>query len=162
MKKENKKTELVLILPDIRSAENVGAIFRTADGAGVSKIYINGYTPCPVDRFGRMRKDIAKSALGAETWVPWEYVKSTVATVNKLKKAGYTVVGLEQDAKSVNYKKFKTPKKCVLVVGNEVLGLDKKIKNSCDALIEIPMRGKKESLNVSVAAGIALYGILGI
>lgn len=160
MKKENKKTELVLILPDIRSAENVGAMFRTADAVGVSKIYINGYTPCPIDRFGRARKDIAKAALGAETFIPWEYVKSAVTNINKLKKEGYTIVGLEQDKNSVNYKKFKTPKKCALVVGNEVLGLDKKIKNLCDTLIEIPMKGKKESLNVSVATGVALYSLI--
>jgi 23S rRNA (guanosine2251-2'-O)-methyltransferase len=157
MKKQN---ELILILPDIRSAENVGAIFRTADGAGVNKIYISGYTPCPIDRFGRARKDIAKAALGAETFVPWEYSKSTISLVTKLKKEGYKIVGLEQDKKSINFKKFKTPNKCALVVGNEVLGLDKKIKNACDALIEIPMHGKKESLNVSVATGIALYELL--
>lgn len=156
---KNKK-ELILILPDIRSAENVGAMFRTADAVGVSKIYINGYTPCPIDRFGRARKDIAKAALGAETFIPWDYVKSAITNINKLKKEGYTIVGLEQDKNSVNYKKFKAPKKCALVVGNEVLGLDKKIKKLCDALIEIPMRGKKESLNVSVATGVALYSLI--
>jgi 23S rRNA (guanosine2251-2'-O)-methyltransferase len=155
-----KKNEIILILPDIRSAENVGAIFRTADGAGVRKIYISGYTPCPIDRFGRARKDIAKSALGAETFIPWEYSKSTTSLITKLKKEGYKIVGLEQDKKSIDFKKFKTPNKCALIVGNEVLGLDKKIKNACDALIEIPMHGKKESLNVSVATGIALFNLI--
>jgi 23S rRNA (guanosine2251-2'-O)-methyltransferase len=158
---KNSKKELVLVLPDIRSAENVGAMFRTADAAGVSKIYLAGYTPCPLDRFGRPRKDIAKAALGAETWIEWEYAKSTSVLINKLKREGYTILGLEQDKNSINYKKYSCPKRCALIVGNEVLGLDKKIKSACDALIEIPMHGKKESLNVSVATGIALYQLLG-
>ena len=157
---QKNKKELILILPDIRSAENVGAMFRTADAAGVSKIYLNGYTPCPIDRFGRARKDIAKASLGAEDSMPWEYVKSSVTLIKKSKKEGYSIVGLEQDAKSINYRKFKMPNKCALIVGNEVLGVDKKIKTLCDVFIEIPMRGVKESLNVSVATGIALYELL--
>ncbi len=163
MEKINKtknKPEVILILPDIRSAINVGSIFRTADAAGVGKIYLTGYTPRPTDTFGRIQKDIAKSALGAETWIPWEYKKSVSALISKLQKDGYSIVALEQDEKSIDYKKFKTPTKMALIVGSEVEGLNKKIVNTCDSVIEIPMYGKKESLNVGVAAGIVLFRIL--
>lgn len=152
-----KKNETVLILPDIRSAINVGAIFRTADACGVSKIYLTGYTPRPTDTFGRIQKDIAKSALGAETWVPWEYKKTLLPLITSLKKDGYTIVALEQNKKAIDYRRFKTPTKVVLIVGPEVLGLDTKILDKCDSVIEIPMHGKKESLNVSVATGVALF-----
>ncbi len=156
------KIELVLVLPDIRSAENVGSIFRTGDAVGVQKIHICGITPCPVDKFNRASSSIAKTALGAEKSIPWEYTKNTILLIKKLKKEGYQIVGLEQDKNSVDYKKFKCPKKVALVLGNEVLGIDKKVRAVCDALIEIPMKGEKESLNVSVATGVALFRILNI
>ncbi len=145
------------MLHDIRSVHNAGAIFRTADAVGVSKIYLTGYTPAPLDKFKRERSDIAKSALGAEKNIPWEQVKNPLPLLKRLKKEKFFIVGLEQDKKSVDYKKFTPRKKTVLVLGNEVKGMSKKLRDSCDALIEIPMRGVKESLNVSVAAGVALY-----
>jgi 23S rRNA (guanosine2251-2'-O)-methyltransferase len=148
----------ILILPDIRSALNVGAIFRTADAIGISKIYLTGYTPRPTDKFGRIQKDIAKSALGAETWVPWEYNEDLIKLISKLKKDGFKII--EQDKKAVDYKKIKIIDKLALIVGREVEGLDKKTLKKCDSIIHIPMYGKKESLNVSVATGIALYRLL--
>ncbi len=155
-----KKQTNILILNNIRSTENVGAIFRTSDAVGIDKIYITGYTPAPLDRFGKKRNDIAKSALGAEESVPWEIKKSFSMLLNKLKKDGYQIIALEQDKNSVHYRKIKLGEKNAFLVGNEVLGIDKKTLAKCDQIGEIPMRGKKESLNVSVSLGIFLYGVL--
>lgn len=155
--------ESVLVLPDIRSAYNVGSIFRTADAAGVGKIYLVGITPAPLDRFGRPRPDIAKAALGAELSVPWEQKAKILPLLARLKKDGYVLVGIEQADTAVDYKKVKIPKgqKVAFMFGNEVDGLPKNILAKCDSVAEIPMSGTKESLNVSVAAGIALFRILG-
>jgi tRNA G18 (ribose-2'-O)-methylase SpoU len=151
------KKNNILILHNIRSVENVGAMFRTADAAGIDKIYLTGYTPTPVDRFGRKRKDIAKSALGAEEFVPWEYKKLVSPVIAKLKQDGFFIVGIEQDKKSIDYRKLKTKNKNVFIVGTEVIGISKNILEKCDSIIEIPMKGKKESLNVSVALGVVLF-----
>lgn len=155
--------DTALILPDIRSAHNVGSIFRTADAAGVGKIYLTGITPAPLDRFGRPRSDIAKAALGAELSVPWEHKARILPLLARLKKAGFVLVAIEQSEDSVDYKKVKIPKgqKTAFIVGNEVEGLPENILARCDSVAEIPMSGTKESLNVSVAAGIALFRILG-
>lgn len=155
-----KKQTNILILNNIRSTENVGAMFRTSDAAGIDKIYITGYTPAPLDRFGKKRSDIAKSALGAEESVSWEQKKSFSSLLNKLKKEGYKIIALEQDPRSVHYRKIKLGEKNAFLVGNEVLGIDKKTLAKCDQIGEIPMKGKKESLNVSVSLGIFLYGVL--
>lgn len=157
---KNKNESNILILPDIRSAINVGAIFRTADAIGIDKLYLVGVTPRPTDKFGRIQKDIAKSALGAETWVPWEYKEKLIPLLNSLKKEGYEIVALEQDEKSIDYRKYKKPSKMAFILGPEVTGLDKKILKLCDKIVEIPMKGKKESLNVSVACGVALFRII--
>ncbi|MDE2399514.1 MAG: TrmH family RNA methyltransferase [Patescibacteria group bacterium] len=156
------KQENILILNDIRSVENVGAIFRTADAAGIIKIYLTGYTPAPLDRFGRKRKDLAKSALGAEEFVAWEQKKSILPLLEKLKRENYLIIAIEQDEKSIDYKKVKLKNKNVFIVGAEVTGIPKNILQKCDVIAEIPMRGKKESLNVSVALGVALFGMLKI
>ncbi len=150
----------ILILHDIRSVENVGAMFRTADAAGIDKIYLTGYTPAPLDRFGRKRGDLAKSALGAEEFVLWEQKKSTATLLNNLKRDGFYIIAIEQDEKSMDYKKVKLGPKNVFIVGTEVTGIPKNILKKCDIIAEIPMRGKKESLNVSVACGVALFRIL--
>lgn len=155
-----KKQTNILILNNIRSTENVGAMFRTSDASGIDKIYITGYTPAPLDRFGKKRSDIAKSALGAEELVSWEQKKSFSSLLNKLKKDGYKIIALEQDPRSVHYRKIKLGEKNAFLVGNEVLGIDKKTLAKCDVIGEIPMKGKKESLNVSVSLGIFLYGVL--
>jgi len=151
------KKKIIVILHNVRSAYNAGAIMRTLDAVGISKVYMTGYTPVPLDRFGRKRKDIAKSALGAEDSLDWEYRKSPASLIKKLKSQGYEITGVEQDDRAIDYKKFKPKKKAVLIFGNEVRGLSKSLCGACDMLIEIPMHGKKESLNVSVAAGIVLY-----
>ncbi len=155
--KENTK-ETILILHNIRSAHNVGAIFRTADAAGVSCVYLSGYTPTPLDRFGMIRKDIAKTALGAETTVVWESTKELAKLLTKLKQEHSTLIALEQGVRgAVDYKKVKAPARSAFIVGNEVQGLHRNILSHCDIIAEIPMKGKKESLNVSVATGIGLF-----
>ena len=154
--------ENILILNDIRSVENVGAMFRTADAVGINKIYLVGYTPTPLDRFGRKRGDLAKSALGAEEYVAWEQVKNVSSLLTKLKKQEFQIIAIEQDEKSIDYKKVKLGEKNVFIVGTEVTGIPQSILKKCDIIAEIPMRGKKESLNVSVALGVALFGILKI
>jgi len=156
------KNENILILPDIRSVENVGAMFRTADAVGIDKIYLTGYTPTPLDRFGRKRSDLSKSALGAEEFVIWEYKKSLIFLLNKLKKEGYYIIAIEQDKNSIDYKKVSLKKKNAFIVGPEVTGIPKNILKKSDLIVEIPMRGKKESLNVSVSLGVALFRILNI
>ena len=164
---------LVLMLHNIRSVHNVGSIFRTADAAGVSKIILSGYTPAPLDRFGRERKDFTKVSLGAEASVPWQQVKSLATMLTQLKKEGYTLAALEQDKNSTplfayanksRRSEVGTPTKAseniALIVGNEVRGISPALRKKRDVLLEIPMRGKKESLNVSVATGIALFALL--
>ncbi len=148
-----------LLLHNIRSTHNVGAIFRTADAIGISRIYISGTTPAPIDRFGRARKDIAKVSLGAENTITWESIENVFDLIKKLKKEKVKIIGLEQDNRSIDYKKVKTTKQNLVIVGNEVDGINKEILDLCDEIIEIPMKGKKESLNVSVALGIVLYNL---
>jgi tRNA G18 (ribose-2'-O)-methylase SpoU len=150
----------IVLLHNIRSAHNVGSIFRTADGAGVGEIILSGYTPCPVDRFGRPQKDIAKTALGAEHTIPWRYVKTPMSAIRRLKADGAHVVGVEQHERSIDYRSFKRAGTTLYLFGNEVRGLSPALCASCDTLIEIPMHGSKESLNVSVAAGVALFGTI--
>jgi 23S rRNA (guanosine2251-2'-O)-methyltransferase len=146
--------ELVLVLPNIRSRFNVGSIFRTADGAGVAKIFLCGITPTPP------HDKISKVALGAELSVPWEYARQTARLLKRLKNDGYKVVALEQSPHSIPYTSFRPESKIALVLGNEVTGLPKQWLKLCDTVIDIPMRGHKESLNVSVAAGVAIFHIL--
>lgn len=152
--------ETILILDNIRSTNNVGAIFRTADAAGIAKIYLVGYTPSPTDRFGRKRKDISKSALGAEDSIEWESKKNLSVLMAKLKKDKFKIIAIEQSPQSVDYKKVKINSKTAFIVGNEVDGISEKILKQCDVVAEIPMKGKKESLNVSVSVGVALFRIL--
>lgn len=149
--------EIYILLHDIRSVYNVGAIFRTADAIGVTKIYLTGITPTPLDRFNQSRPDFAKSALGSEKTVAWEYAKSPASLITKLKKQGVQIVCIEQNSNSVDYKKAKLGKKVLVVLGNEVTGVSKSLLKKADTIAEIPMHGLKESLNVSVSAGIVLY-----
>ena len=149
--------DLVIILDNIRSVHNVGSIFRTAETAGVSKIYCIGTTPTPLDRFGNKRSDFAKVALGAEDLIAWEYAESGLSLVKKLKKEGYKIIALEQDKRSVNFKQVKFGNKSALIVGNEVGGVSKSLLKLADQIAEIPMKGKKESLNVAVATGIMVF-----
>lgn len=153
---------MTLILHNIRSVHNVGSIFRTADAAGVERIFLSGYTPTPVDRFGLSRSDFKKVSLGAEKTVQWTHRKTLAQALQELREENYFLVVLEQDPNSVSLFDFKMPsgKPVALIVGNEVRGLSKQALKNADAIVEIPMRGKKESLNVSVATGIALFTLL--
>ncbi len=153
---------MVLILDNIRSIFNVGSIFRTAECVGVSKIYLVGVTPSPIDRFGRIRKDLAKVALGAERNISWEHADSVETLIKKLREDGYQIVALEQAKISTDYKKFRPKFPVAILFGEERHGISSDILKKCDHVIEITMMGKKESLNVSVAAGVALFRILNI
>lgn len=158
--KHRQSRHISLLLHNIRSAHNVGAMFRTADAIGIERIYLTGYTPTPLDRFGRPVKEIAKTALGSERTIPWETHKKPDSFIAKNKATGVEVIGIEQDKRSIDYKKYQShnrEQRVLIVVGNEVRGMSKGLRDKCDVLIEIPMHGKKESLNVSVAFGIALF-----
>lgn len=151
--------DVAVLLHNVRSAHNVGSIFRTSDAAGVSRLYLSGYTPRPVDRFGRVQKDIAKTALGAEHFIPWEYAKAPSVFLKMLRTLGWTIVGIEQDADAVDHRTYVPKDKTLFIFGNEVRGLSPPLLGQCDTLLEIPMYGKKESLNVSVAAGVILFSM---
>jgi len=173
----------VVILNNIRSNENVGSIFRTADATGVSKIILCGYTPAPVDRFGRENKGLTKASLGAEKSIEWEKVENLGEAISSLKNhpvrsqllrksrfqndfLNCLVIGIEQDKNAIDYRKIKTQilesgiQNLVIVFGNEVDGLSKEDLKLCDVVVELPMLGNKESLNVSVCAGIVLYSLI--
>ena len=149
--------KVAILLHNVRSAHNVGSIFRTADAAGVNHIFLSGYTPKPLDRFGRPQKEIAKTALGAEKSIPWKSYASPTSLVMRLKRDGWRVVGVEQDERARDYRSFAARGKTLFIFGNEVQGISKPLRARCDELIEIPMRGTKESLNVAVAVGIILF-----
>ncbi len=149
-------------LHNIRSVYNVASIFRTADAAGVEKIYLSGYTPAPVDRFGRKRKDFAKVALGAEESIAWEFLPDPFSFMKEARERGVFLIGVEQDARAENLLSYSPPegREVVLALGEEVAGMTEEQRKLCDVLLEIPMYGKKESLNVSVAFGVAVYCLL--
>ena len=146
-----------IILEDIRSAYNVGAIFRTADGAGVAKVFLVGYTPSPVDRFGRAQAEIEKTSLGASKTMGWEQVVTTKEIIERLQADGVCVAAVELAKGSVSLKDFIEPEQVAYIVGNEVDGVSKEALELADVTVELPMLGQKESLNVSVTAGIVLY-----
>jgi len=137
-------------------------MFRTADAVGVSKIFLTGYTPSPLDSFWNFRKEISKTALGAEKYVPWEKIRYIVSLLRQLKKSKVQIVALEQSKDAIDYRKFKPRFPLALVLGNEVRGLSAALLKKCGKVIYIPIYGKKESLNVSVAAGVALFSLRGI
>lgn len=149
--------KFVLVCDDLRSLYNVGSVFRTADGSGADKIYLGGITGRPDNL--KAKSKISKVALGAEELIEWEYVPQLWRLIDKLKKDGYQIVSLEQTEKSIKYTDFKPKFPLALVIGNEVGGVKKSLLNKSDKIIEIPMRGQKESLNVAVAFGIAAYWI---
>lgn len=150
-----------LILHDIRSNQNVGSLFRTADAAGITKIFLTGYTPAPLDMYERPVKEIAKTALGAEKTVPSEK-KDIHDCIEMLKNEGVQIIAIEQSDSSVSYRDAKVKFPVAFILGNEVTGIEKQVLALCDLVAEIPMQGDKESLNVSVAGGIALFQMLGI
>jgi len=150
-------------LHNIRSVYNVGSIFRTADAAGIDHIYLSGYTPLPVDRFGRARADMNKVAIGAEKSVSWSHLENPENDIKELQKNRSLVVGIEQDKKSQNIFDYTIPKnipEIIIAMGEETLGMETWQIDICDDILEIPMNGEKESLNVSVAFGVAIYQLL--
>lgn len=157
--------EIIVIAHNIRSTHNVGSILRTADGFGIAKVFFTGYTPYPTQpndprlphERDKLMKQIHKTALGAELTVPNQYAPDPVPVIQALKKQNYTVVALEQDDRAVMLPQYKAPGSVVLLLGEEVHGIEPHLRDLCDTIIEIPMRGQKESFNVSVATGIALY-----
>lgn len=159
MKKQKKL--FYVIADNIRSLENIGSIFRTADALGIDKIFLCGISGKPPN------PKISKTALGAEKTIPFEYCRQTGRVIEKLKKPfgklrareKFQIISLEQDKKSILYTKFKPKFPLALIIGNEVKGISKKILKKSDKIIYLPMQGKKESLNVSVAFGVAGYQI---
>ncbi len=163
---------MIIILHNIRSLHNVGSIFRTADAVGVKKIYLCGITPAPVDAFGKPRRQLIKISLGAEKYVEWDAsarsTQSISKLIEKLKEQDYKIFCIEQSKKSIPYYKVKIKNamtrhsmfKIALVLGNEIKGLPTSILKRADKILEIPMRGKKESLNVAVAFGIVAFHLI--
>lgn len=152
-------TEVQIILDNIRSAHNVGSMFRTADGAGVAQIYLVGYTPAPIDRFGRQQPEISKTSLRATDSVPWQSIpnENIVSLLRKLQQNGFTIVAVEQTQHSVPLSDLPVLDKVVYIFGAEVEGVSTVLLEAADIVVEIPMRGQKESLNVSVTAGVILF-----
>ncbi len=152
--KSGQKNEIYLVLDNIRSMYNVGAMFRSAEGARVKKIYLCGITATPP------REKIFKTSMGAVDWVDWEYRENSSSAVQELKKIGVQIVSLEQTDTSVHYKKAKYKRPIAIVVGHELKGVSKDVLKLCDLCVEIPMYGRANSLNVATSAGIILYEVL--
>lgn len=146
--------KVYILLDNLRSVHNVGSIFRTADGAGVTKIYLTGTTPTPLDRFGNKRKDFIKVSLGAEDTVPWEYVENPLDVLTNFKGE---IVSVEQDKRSKDFKEWTYTKPTLFIFGNEVDGVGKELLNKSDSIVEIMLKGQKESLNVAITVGIILF-----
>jgi tRNA G18 (ribose-2'-O)-methylase SpoU len=149
------------ILHNIRSVHNVGSTFRTADGLGVKKLYLTGYTPEPIDRFGRKRQKFSKVALGAEDAVDWESEENTLDLINKIAAENTKVYACEPTDSAVPVDELTTKNQNIcLVFGNEVDGLPQDVIEASDQTVKIPMQGKKSSLNVAVAFGILTYQVI--
>ena len=149
------QSRIILLAHNIRSLWNVGSIFRTCDGFGVEKLYLTGYTGRPP------RKEITKTALGADAFVPWEHADEPMRVIEDLKREGFSIVSLEQTETSISLNEFSPQFPLCLILGSEIAGVRDDLLATSDVVVELPMAGKKESFNVAVAAGIALYGIIG-
>ncbi len=154
----------VAVLDNLRSVYNVGSIFRTCNACGIEKVYLCGTTPTPLDKKGLKRKDFAKVALGAEDTINWEHKEDVSITIQELKEEKYYIIAIEQDKDSTDYKEVNILGKenVAFVIGSEVDGVTHDIVKTSDVIAEIPMLGTKESLNVTIAFGIAIYRILGV
>ena len=155
--------EIVVVIHNIRSILNVGAILRTMEGFGVGRAFATGWTPSPDHGLPHVREKTAdalhKTALGAEKIIDFKYHENIDALLDRLKRENFTIVGLEQDDRAIPLPDYDSPQKIALILGEEVHGLTPEIRDKCDDLVEIPMCGAKESFNVSVATGIVLYGL---
>ncbi len=151
--KSSEKSPLIIILDNIRSLNNIGSVFRTADAFLIEKIYLCGITAKPP------HKDIQKTALGATESVDWEYVENTVELIEKLKREGVFVISIEQTDGSVSLKDYSLQKvqKYAIIFGNEVKGVQQKVVNESDLVVEIPQFGTKHSLNISVSVGVVVW-----
>ncbi|MBT3834860.1 RNA methyltransferase [Candidatus Peribacteria bacterium] len=145
-----KDMNIYVIAHNIRSLWNVGSIFRTCDGFGVKKLFLTGYTGRPP------RKEITKTALGADEFVAWEHVDEPMRVIEDLKKEGVQIVSLEQTDSSIEISDFEPKFPLCLILGSEIAGVRDDLLESSDAVVEIPMLGQKESFNVAVSTGIAL------
>ncbi|TNF40160.1 MAG: TrmH family RNA methyltransferase [Cytophagales bacterium] len=154
--KKVEKSPLVLVLDQVRSLNNVGSAFRTADAFRIEKIYLCGITGTPPHR------DIQKTALGATESVDWEYCLNTMDVVKRLKEEGYQICALEQVDRSIQLNEFlpEKGKKYALIFGNEVFGVEEQVLQSCDHVLEIPQLGTKHSLNIAVSLGIAVWDMM--
>lgn len=160
--------DVVLVAHDIRSTHNVGSLLRTAEGLGVKKIFLTGYTPYPKAEHdsrlphiaNKLDAQISKTALGAETMIDWQHSDSVRVTLQDLRADGYQLVALEQADDATPLPKFQSNEKVALLIGREVEGIEPELLQQCDAIIEIPMHGKKESFNVVQATAISLYHLL--
>lgn len=158
-------TNIVLIAHNLRSTHNVGSLLRTAEGLGVEHVYLTGYTPYPEapedDRLphlaAKIDKQIAKTALGAETSQSWSRREDVATVIHWLQADGYTIAALEQTPDSQSLPEFVVPKKIAILVGREVEGVEPEVLKLCNIALEIPMFGKKESFNVTQASAMALY-----
>jgi 23S rRNA (guanosine2251-2'-O)-methyltransferase len=157
---------IVLIAHNLRSCHNVGSLLRTAEGLGVSRVYLTGYTPYPAGGSNEQRlphealklnKQIHKTALDAEHQVPWENLHDVLELIAQLRADGYQVYAVEQAADSVALPDFKPTDKIALLMGREVDGVEPEVLAACRGALEIPMFGRKESFNVVQAAAMALY-----
>lgn len=151
--KKMKRLPISILVENVRSVHNVGAIFRTADGFGAEKVWLTGYTAYPP------RDDLAKVALGAEKSVPWEHFENPLEAVEKIKFQGIKLIGIEQSIKSVNIHQYNWGFPCCFILGNEVSGVSDELLNMAEDHVEIPMFGIKQSLNVSVAGGVIGYEV---
>jgi len=159
------KREIVVIVHDIRSTHNVGSLLRTAEGIGVAHVYFTGYTPYPKlpgdprlpHIAEKLTRQIHKTALGAESLVPWSSTGDTIQLLRTLQSDGYQLIALEQAPGSIPLPAFRPLEKVAILLGREVEGIDPELLNLCDTVVEIPMRGQKESFNVVQAAAMALY-----
>ena len=145
------KKEIIIICDNIRSAYNIGTIFRSADALGIEKIYLLGITPTP------QNPKVQKTALGAEKTIPWEKVKQPMRLLKKLKKQNYQIISLETGARAKNYTQFSPRFPLAVILDNEVMGIKKNILKASDEIIFLPQLGEKESLNVAVAFGVIGY-----
>lgn len=160
-----KKRSLVVIAHNLRSTHNVGSLLRTAEGLGVTKVYLTGYTPYPKQpndprmphESTKIDQQIRKTALGAETTQRWEFQNDITDVINQLRTDGYTIAALEQSPQSIDLPNFSSPTKVALVLGREVEGIEADVIKLTDIQLQIPMFGRKESFNVIQAAAMALY-----
>jgi tRNA G18 (ribose-2'-O)-methylase SpoU len=151
--KQTQRSPIYTLVENIRSMHNVGSIFRTSDGVLLNKLFLSGYTAVPP------RKEIDKTALGATESVPWEYTDQPEEALLKLKSCGTKIIAVEHTNASVEYTKYNYEFPLCVVMGNEVEGVSQKVLDVCDAAVELPMLGLKQSLNVSVAYGVIIYHI---